>query len=913
MPEAVQTAPATTPNTTPEPARYNPAEIEAKWQPRWDADPALYRAEDPTAPQAPGSTPKPKFYCLEMLPYPSGQLHIGHVRNYSIGDALARYMWMRGYNVLHPMGWDAFGLPAENAALKNNTPPREWTLNNIAQMRTQMRRLGFSYDWGGTELATCLPDYYRWNQWFFLKMYEKGLAYRKTSKLNWCPRCATVLANEQVVGGCCWRHEDTTVEQREMVQWFLRITAYGNELLDGLDQMPGWPEKVRTMQRNWIGRSEGTEVTFKVQGPGPRAQQGETPGAPGPASGTWVSEALKSPAPGSPDRSITVFTTRVDTIFGATSLQLAPEHALIKQWTAGDANLATEVDRMIADQQAAKEAGDLGTLEKHGVFTGHRATNPFTGESMPIWVANYILADYGTGAIMSVPAHDERDFEFATKYGLPIKRVVAQAVSGGSGDDTGDLALPYTGEEEAVLIDSGEWTGEACLEAQDKMGHFAELNGFGKRTTTFRLKDWGVSRQRYWGTPIPFVYCTNGHEGINANDPVPLPESALPVILPENITITQEGGSPLARVPGFLHTTCPVCHGPARRETDTMDTFVDSSWYFYRYTDAHNAERPFDTARANYWFPIDQYIGGVEHAILHLIYSRFWTKVMRDIEVNGQPLIANSEPAQRLFTQGMVIKDGAKMSKSKGNVVSPDEMIEKFGVDATRVYALFATSPDRELDWQEDGVAGVSRFLARFYRLATKYAPPIRAAASPQSDEIAPAANAAQTPAGAALLRTLHQTIAKITEDFNGRWHFNTSISAIMILVNEILAAEAKIDAGEVSTVTLGELFRSITLMLAPFAPFMTAELWEQLGGTGHVFRQAFPVADPALAREDEIEIPVQINGKLVTVIKVAADADEDAIKAAAVSDEKVAGRLEGKTVVKTILVKGKMLNLVVR
>lgn len=457
-----------------EPARYNPAEIEPRWQARWDADPGLYRAEDPLA----HTSVKPKFYCLEMLPYPSGQLHMGHVRNYSIGDALARFMWMRGHNVLHPMGWDAFGLPAENAALKNNTPPREWTLANIAAMRRQMKRMGFSYDWAGTELASCLPEYYRWNQWFFLKMYERGLAYRKGSKVNWCPKCATVLANEQVVGGCCWRHEDTVVEQRELEQWFFRIAAYAEELLAELDHMPGWPEKVRTMQRNWIGRSDGTEVAFPVQGC---------------------------------TDSITVFTTRVDTIFGATSIQLAPEHVLVKQWAADDAELAQAVDEMVAEQKSAKENDSFGNIEKHGVFTGKHALNPFTGEPLPIWVANYILADYGTGAIMSVPGHDERDFEFATKYGLPIKRVVAPALSGGAKDDTGDLALPYIGEEESVLVDSGEWTGEASLEAQDKMGRYAEEHGFGKRTTTYRLKDWGVSRQRYWGTPIPFVYCTQGH------------------------------------------------------------------------------------------------------------------------------------------------------------------------------------------------------------------------------------------------------------------------------------------------------------------------------------------------------------------------------------------------------------------
>ncbi len=507
-----------------EPQRYNPAEIEPRWQALWDAQPDLYAAE-------PHTSGKPKFYCLEMLPYPSGQLHMGHVRNYAIGDALARFMRMRGYNVLHPMGWDAFGLPAENAALKNNTPPREWTLKNIEQMKVQMRRIGYSYDWAGTELATCLPEYYRWNQWFFLKMVEQGLAYRRSSKVNWCPQCATVLANEQVIGGCCWRHEDQIVEQRELEQWFLRITKYADELLDGLDVMPGWPDKVRTMQRNWIGRSEGAEVTFAVDG---------------------CPDAM----------TVTVFTTRVDTIFGATSIQLAPEHPLVKHWASFDTELAPSVKEMIAQQKAAKETGDIGNIEKHGVATGRSAVNPFNGETLPIWVANYILADYGTGAIMSVPAHDERDFEFAAKYGLPVKRVVAPNV------DTDELALPYGDEDDAVLIDSGEWTGEAVLEAQEKMSRFAEEHGFGKKTITYRLKDWGVSRQRYWGTPIPMVYCSNGHaagaghESVKAGGIVALPESALPVLLPETIEITQEGGSPLGKVPEFVNTTCPVCGGP---------------------------------------------------------------------------------------------------------------------------------------------------------------------------------------------------------------------------------------------------------------------------------------------------------------------------------------------------------------
>ncbi len=831
--------------------RYNPAEIEPKWQARWDADPALYAAEPP-------ASGKPKFYCLEMLPYPSGQLHMGHVRNYAIGDALARFMWMRGHNVLHPMGWDAFGLPAENAALKNHTPPREWTLGNIADMRKQMRRMGLSYDWA-TEVTTCLPEYYRWNQWIFLKMVEAGLAYRKSSKVNWCPACATVLANEQVVGGCCWRHEDILVEQRELEQWFLRITKYADELLDGLDAMPGWPDKVRTMQRNWIGRSEGTHVDFRV------AATANTP-------------------------AITVFTTRVDTIFGATSIQLAPEHALVKDWVKTDAELARAVDEMIAQQKAAREAGDIGNIEKHGVSTGKQAVNPFNGEMLPIWVANYILADYGTGAIMSVPAHDERDFEFAQKYGLPVKRVIAPSLDGE------EQALPYTGEAEAVLIESGEWSGEPCLEAQEKMGRFAEEGGIGKRTTTYRLKDWGVSRQRYWGTPIPMVYCAQ--HGIQ-----PVPEAQLPVLLPEAVEITQQGGSPLGNVPEFVNTTCPVCGGAARRETDTMDTFVDSSWYFYRYTDAKNAAAPFDPEKAKYWFPIDQYIGGVEHAILHLIYSRFWTKVMRDIG-----LIENSEPAARLFTQGMVIKDGAKMSKSKGNVVSPDDMIARYGADATRMYALFAAPPDRDLEWQEDGVAGVSRFLARVWTLVDEHKKALRQEYTPSEP------TAAALAAGRDLTRTLHQTIGKITQELEGRWHFNTCVAALMKLVNECYAARdvlAGARDGEVAA--WSQTLHMLPLLLAPFAPFLAQELWTELGQEGSLVRHPWPMADAELARETEAEIPVQVNGKLVVVVKVAADADEDTLKQAASADERVAARLAGRTVVKTIVVKGKLVNLVVK
>jgi leucyl-tRNA synthetase len=853
-----------------QPQRYSPAEIEPKWQARWDADASLYAAEG-------HDSGKPKYYCLEMLPYPSGALHMGHVRNYAIGDALARHMWMRGYNVLHPMGWDAFGLPAENAALKNGVPPRKWTLANVAAMKKQMRRMGYSYDWA-TEVTTCLPDYYRWNQWFFLKMFEKGLAYRKKSKVNWCPECCTVLANEQVIGGRCWRHEDTVVELRDLTQWFLRITKYADELLEGLDKLEGWPEKVRTMQRNWIGRSEGALVDFAVDG-----LDRENAGPSTRASHIAQDDTSSSTS----EKTIAVFTTRIDTIFGATSVQLAPEHVVAKAFALEDDALREKIEGLLAEQQTARETDALGAIEKHGVNTGRFAVNPFNGERVPIWVANYILADYGTGAIMSVPAHDERDFEFAQKYGLEVRRVIAPAVAGAE-----DRVLPYTAEEDAVVVGSGEWSGLRCVAAQEKMAAFAKAKGFGTPTVTYRLKDWGVSRQRYWGTPIPMVYC----DKCSPDEPMPVAESELPILLPEQIDITQTNGSPLGRVAEFVNAKCPKCGGKARRETDTMDTFVDSSWYFYRYTDARNSTAPFDSDKANYWFPIDQYIGGVEHAILHLIYSRFWTKVMRDLG-----MIQNDEPAERLFTQGMVIKDGAKMSKSKGNVVSPDEMIAQYGADATRMYALFAAPPDRDLEWQEEGVAGISRFLARVYRLVTKYA------------DVASDGKAVGSAAGLTLLRKLHQTIAKITQDFDGRWHFNTSISAIMILVNEISANEAAMDSGEVEKQAIASTFSGLTMMLAPFAPYLAAELWERMGYEGAVFRAAWPTANEELAQEDEIEIPVQVNGKLVNVVKVPAGTDEAAVKAAALADEKVKARIEGKTVVKVIVVPGKLVNLVVK
>jgi leucyl-tRNA synthetase len=850
--------------------RYDPHPVEMRWSKIWDSNPTLYAAD-----RASG---KKKYYVVEMLPYPSGALHMGHVRNYSIGDALARYMWMNGYNVLHPMGWDSFGLPAENAAIKNQRPPKEWTLGNIANMKSQMKRLGFAYDWA-KEVTTCLPEYYKWNQWFFLKLYEKGLAYRKKSKVNWCPECATVLANEQAKNGFCWRHETTRVEQRELEQWALRITDYTEELLRDIDQLEEWPDSVRKQQRDWIGRSEGALVDFKLDGLAGKAGD-----------------------------KITVFTTRIDTIYGATSVQLAPEHPIATDIIGNDPELLSKVEDLIAEQRRAKEQGDIGEIEKHGVDTRRFAINPFNGEKVPIWIANYILMDYGTGAIMSVPAHDERDYEFAKKYGLDIRVVILprrEQEPPGAGQPE-EPVLPFTAED-SLLINSGEWNGLACMDAQRKMGAFAAQRGFGKPTVTYRLKDWGISRQRYWGTPIPMIYCPT--DGI-----VPVPEHDLPVLLPDNVEITLTGGSPLSRVPEFVNVTCPRCGGPARRETDTMDTFVDSSWYFYRYT-SPVSDRPFDSDVANYWFPIDQYIGGAEHAVLHLIYSRFWTKFMRDLG-----LVTTSEPAKRLFTQGMVTKDGAKMSKSLGNLVSPDDMVARYGADSTRMYTLFAAPPDQGFDWQDQGVEGIARFLSRVYRYVLRNAKPNDVAwNAPLPEEL--------SPAGRALQRRLHQTIKQITDDFGGRWHFNTSIAAIMKFLNDLYAAEEgdrgrrvaesdrrSGDSPPIPLALLAEMQRNLILMLAPFAPYLAHELWTVLGeDAGKLLRHPWPKYDPSLIKEAEIEMVVQVNGKIRGRIVVPADATEDRAKAIALADEKVKAALEGKLIVKVIVVRGKLVNIVVR
>jgi len=747
---------------------YDHNQIELKWHERWK-DATFYKAEENSA--------RPKFYVLEMLPYPSGTLHIGHIRNYSIGDALARYKWMRGFNVLHPMGWDAFGLPAENAAIANRRDPRDWTLQNITAMKRTHARFAFSYDWD-CEVSTCEPEYYRWNQWFFLKMLERGIAYRKKALVNWCSKCATVLANEQVVDGCCWRHETTPVEQRALEQWFLKITAYADELLSDMAQLEGgWPERVLTMQRNWIGRSEGAAVDFHLEGTG---------------------------------EPIRVFTTRVDTIYGATCVILAPEHPLNERLL--DESGRAHAKAMV-DARANKDPGDI---EKEGFSTGAWAVNPYNQEKVPVWVGNFVLLTYGTGAIMAVPAHDERDFEFCSKYRIPIRPVIRAADGALARVEEMQGSFP----DDGVLENSGEWTGLSSPQARQRMSAKAERDGFGKAAVTFRIKDWGISRQRYWGTPIPVIHCPQC--GV-----VPVPENQLPVVLPAGVNITGTGRSPLEDVPEFVNVACPKCGGAARRETDTMDTFVDSSWYFYRYCDARNDRMPFDPAKIAYWFPIDQYIGGVEHAILHLIYSRFFTKMMRDIG-----LIRNDEPAKRLFTQGMVVLSGAKMSKNKGNVVGAEEVAGRYGADTSRMFVLFAAPPEKDVDWRQEGVEGIYRFLGRVYRFATR------------NVDKAKAGGGAGAEADKKVLRKLHQTIRKVTEDFESRWHFNTSLAVIMELINELYAHEP-----ELSGCALAQVLENLTLLLAPFAPYLAQELWEEIGREGPVFRQAWPQFDAELAK----------------------------------------------------------------
>jgi len=818
--------------------RYEPAEIETKWQARW--------ARERTYEVRAGGTGTAR-YVLEMFPYPSGRIHMGHVRNYSIGDVIARFYRMRGDRVLHPIGWDAFGLPAENAAIQHQAHPARWTEDNIASMRAQLRRLGFSYDWS-RELATCDPRYYRWEQLFFLRMLERGLAYKGRSQVNWCESCGTVLANEQVVDGRCWRC-DSPVVPRELEQWFFRITAYADELLRDLDRLGGWPERVVTMQRNWIGRSEGAEIRFPLDG-----RDGE----------------------------ITVFTTRPDTLFGVTFVSLAPEHPLAQALVRGTEHEATVT---ALAEQAKSAMRDGGAPAKAGVVTGAFCRHPLTGARLPVVVANFVLMGYGTGAVMAVPAHDQRDFEFARAYGLPV-RVVIQP----EGPPLDPATMEAAWEGPGRMMASGEFDGTASEDGKGRVVAALEQRGVGRGAVTYRLRDWGISRQRYWGTPIPVVYC----------DPcglVPVPEASLPVVLPQDVVLTGAGGSPLAAHAAFVHTTCPRCGGAARRETDTMDTFVESSWYFARYVSPWDDTSPFERRELDDWLGprgVDQYIGGIEHAVLHLLYSRFFTKVLRDLGFVGL-----DEPFRNLLTQGMVIKDGAKMSKSKGNVVDPDYLIERYGADTARLFCLFAAPPERDLDWSDQGVEGMSRFLTRLWRLVWNVRDRL---GTPDAARPGEPSEVDRT-----LHRRTHETIRRVTEDVGERMHFNTAIAAVMELVGDI--AET---ADAASPPVLRAAVDTTLRLLAPFVPHVASELWEVVGHHESLEDAGWPRVDTAALRRDELEIPVQVNGKLRARIVVPADAPADAILAAALADERVRAHVADRPLRKHVLVPGRMLNLVI-
>ncbi len=820
--------------------RYNPKNVEERWQQRWAENRTFAVTEDAS---------KPKYYCLEMFPYPSGRIHMGHVRNYSIGDVVSRYKRMRGFNVLHPMGWDSFGLPAENAAIKHGIHPSKWTLENIAFMRDkQLKRMGFSYDWD-REVTTCLEDFYRWNQWFFLKMLEKGLAYKKLSYVNWCPSCNTVLANEQVEDGLCWRC-GSVVTHRELEQWFFKITAYAEELLSHCDKLPGWPERVLTMQRNWIGKSTGVEVDFTVEG------SGDT---------------------------LTIFTTRPDTLFGVTFMSIAPEHPLVEALITGRpqaGQVRTFCQRVMSEDKAQRTDE---RREKEGIFTGAYTVNPLNNEKVPVWVGNFVLMDYGTGAIMSVPAHDQRDFEFAKKYGLPVRVVIQNPAK-----DLDAATMKQAYVEEGVMVNSGPFDGTPNAAGKDKVAGYVEQKNMGKRTVNWRLRDWGISRQRYWGTPIPVVYC-------DVCGTVPVPEKDLPVRLPVDVEFTGKGLSPLAESKAFRETVCPTCGGPARRETDTMDTFVDSSWYFLRYCSPKFDKAPFDKKAAGYWMSVDQYIGGIEHAVLHLLYARFFTKVVRDLG-----LFDGDEPFQNLLTQGMVIKDGAKMSKSKGNVVDPDLIIAKYGADTARLFSLFAAPPERDLEWNDQGVDGAYRFLHRIWALVHKY--------HGQIGKVQPAGSEAK---GDSLYRKTHLTIKKVTEDIEREFHFNTAIAALMEMVNEVYDYTAK----SVETVKLPVLrsaLEALTLLISPFAPHFAEELWEALGHTDSVARASWPAYDPAAIVVTEVTVVIQLNGKVRSKLTLPAGTSDKEIESAALADAKVQEHLAGKTPKKVIIVQGKLVNVVV-
>lgn len=823
--------------------KYNFEEIEKKWQQVWSDEHAFKTVDDET---------KEKYYVLEMFPYPSGKLHMGHVRNYSIGDAIARFKKMKGYNVLHPMGWDSFGLPAENAAIKNGIHPAIWTDSNIAEMHKQLAGLGFSYDWD-REVATCKDDYYRWMQWLFIQFQKKGLAYKKENPVNWCPSCRTVLANEQVVEGCCERCH-TPVTKKHLSQWYLKITDYANRLLEELDTLDGWPNKVKLMQKNWIGKSTGAQIRFAIDGT---------------------------------DRELEVFTTRCDTVYGVTFMVMAPEHPYVTELTKG-----TEYEQATNDyidectHKSEIERVSL-TKEKTGVFIGHYCVNPFNGKKIPIYISDYVMMDYGTGAVMAVPAHDQRDFEFARKFGLDIVPVV----------DVEDPAVDLNNLESAApaegrLINSGEFNGMDNLKAIPRIIDLIEDKRIGQKTVNYKLRDWLISRQRYWGCPIPMVYCEDCGW-------VPENEKKLPVKLPTDIEFTGKGESPIATSKTFIETICPCCGKPARREIDTMDTFVDSSWYFLRYCDPKNTEKPFDKQKADYWMNVDQYIGGVEHAILHLLYARFFQKVLADLG-----LVTATEPFRNLLTQGMVIKDGAKMSKSLGNVVSPEEIQKKYGADTARLFILFAAPPEKELDWSDAGVEGSYRFLNRVYRLVYEYVTDIRDADSATGELVV------STSEDRALNYQLNKTIKKVSEDVGGRFSFNTAISSIMELVNELYKYK---QLDNVNMPLLDRAVKSMILVLSPFTPHICEELWSELGEESRVFEAAWPEFDESALVLDEVEIIVQINGKLKDKLTMSKDASNEELEKAARSSDKVKEVVGELSIVKAVIIPGKLVNFVVK
>jgi len=823
--------------------RYVAKEIETKWQKFW-AETDAFKIEL--------NRQRPEYYVLEMFPYPSGNLHMGHVRNYSIGDVIARFKTMQGYNVLHPMGWDSFGMPAENAAIKHGVHPAKWTWENIANMRRQQQELGLSYDWD-REVATCHPEYYRWTQWLFLLFVERGLAYKKKAAVNWCSDCNTVLANEQVIDGCCWRC-DCVVVKKELEQWFLKITEYADRLLSDLSELKGWPDRVKTMQENWIGRSEGAEFSFAV----PEL-----------------------------DDKISVYTTRHDTAFGVSYVVLAPEHSMVEKLIAGKEN-AQAVRAFVEGVRNLSEISRTSSeFEKEGIFTGSYAINPFTGEQVPIWVANYVLVEYGTGAVMGVPAHDERDWQFATKYNL-AKKLVVQPV----GEDWTIETMEGAYHGSGIMVNSGQFSGMDNELGKVAVAKWLEEQGCGKRHVNYRLRDWLVSRQRYWGAPIPMINCPQCGT-------VPVPKDQLPVLLPENVNFTEGAVSPLAKVEEFVNCTCPKCGAQAKRETDTMDTFICSSWYYMRYTDPHNALAPFDSSKADYWAPVDQYIGGIEHAILHLLYSRFFTKVLKDAG-----LVHVNEPFKNLLTQGMVIKDGAKMSKSKGNVVSPEEIISKYGADTARLFILFAAPPERDLEWNDQGVEGSYRFLGRLWRIVATYAPFMATEDSQYDTNVL---NKVERD----LRRVLHATIRKVTEDIGGRHNFNTAISSIMELVNAMYAVKEQTSSLHADLVR--EVVSSLLRLLAPFAPHISEELWSHTINQGSVHKQVWPVFDMTAIQLEEVEIVLQINGKVREKIVVPVGLSSRELEEKALGQEKVQALIEGKEVVKIICVPQKLVNIVIR